>query len=155
MASSRVPFQVSASRLIQAPADRIYGIVADYRTGHPSILPPPFVSLAVEEGGVGAGTRVLVTMRVMGRLQQFRASISEPEPGRRLVEENFGSPRSVTTFTVEPRGDRAANATISTELQVRQGLLGSLERFLIRRFLEPIYVKELTLLASRAAASAA
>jgi len=155
MASSRVPFHVSASRLIDAPAARIYNIVADYKVGHPSILPPPFVSLAVEEGGVGAGTKILVTMRVLGRLQQFRASITEPEPGRRLVEENFGSPPTVTTFIVEPRGDRSANTTISTEIQVRSGVLGGIERFLTRRFLVPIYVKELKLLADRATATAA
>ena len=53
--------------------------------GHPQILPkPPFVSLEVEKGGIGAGTVIRIAMRVLGRLQTFGAVITEPEPGRVL-----------------------------------------------------------------------
>jgi len=42
-------FIVSESLLIEAPAERVYGILADYIVGHPQILPrPPFESLEVE-----------------------------------------------------------------------------------------------------------
>ena len=75
--------QFSASALIQAPAQDVYAIIADYHHGHPQILPqPPFVSLVVEQGGTGAGTVIRVAMRVLGRLQTFGAVITEPEPGR-------------------------------------------------------------------------
>ena len=153
MTSPRVPFTVSESASIAAPARKVYGIIADYRTGHPSILPKPFDRLTVEEGGVGAGTKIHVTMRVFGRMQAFRATISEPEPGRVLVERNVGTtPESVTTFIVDANGDRASTVTISTELHVRRGVLGAVERFMTKRFLKPIYRRELKLLADRAVA---
>ena len=59
---------LSASAVIHAPAADLYAIIADYERGHPRILPkPPFVSLAVEEGGIGAGTVIRVHMRVLPR----------------------------------------------------------------------------------------
>ena len=39
-----------------ASRERGYSILADYREGHASILPPQFTSMVVEQGGVGAGT---------------------------------------------------------------------------------------------------
>ncbi len=141
----------SASALIHAPPQALYAIIADYEHGHPRILPrPPFVSLAVEQGGVGAGTIVRVGMRVLGRLQTFRAVITEPEPGRILVETNDNG--YVTTFTVEPRADgQQAYVTIATEMTGRAGILGALERWLASRLLRPVYVKELEQLAAVAA----
>src|SRR5688500_9099663 len=92
--------QVSASALMHAPPQAVYAIIADYHHGHPQILPkPPFVSLAVEQGGTGAGTVIRVHMRVLGQLHMVRAVVTEPEPGRVLVETNDNG--SVTTFTVE------------------------------------------------------
>jgi hypothetical protein len=95
--------RIAASALIQAPAQQVYAIIADYRNGHPRILPKPyFVSLTVEQGGVGAGTMVTFQMKVMGSWQTFHAVITEPEPGRVLVETD-SSAGTVTTFTVDPR----------------------------------------------------
>src|SRR5687768_1410472 len=43
--------RIEAEAVIDAPAAVAYAIIADYREGHPHILPrPPFVSLDVEEG---------------------------------------------------------------------------------------------------------
>lgn len=141
----------SASALIPAPPQELYAIIADYQHGHPQILPrPPFVSLAVEHGGRGAGTVIRVEMRVLGRLQTFRAVVSEPEPGRVLVETNDNG--YVTTFTVEPRaGGEAACVTIATEMTGRAGVLGSLERWFVTRLMRQVYVKELGQLAAVAA----
>ncbi len=74
---------------MDAPADRVYAIIADYRNGHPHILPKQFRNLTVEQGGVGAGTIIRFEVRVFGQTQHFRAVVSEPEPGRVLVEENL------------------------------------------------------------------
>jgi hypothetical protein len=143
---------ISAAALIPAPPQQVYGIIADYRDGHPHILPKPhFVSLTVEQGGVGAGTVIRFQMRLMGRLQTFRATITEPEPGRVLVETDIQT-GAVTTFTVEPRADaQQAAVTIMTTTPVRAGLLGRLEAWLATRLLRPIYVKELAQLADVAA----
>jgi hypothetical protein len=143
--------QFSASALINAPPQDVYAIIADYQHGHLQILPkPPFVSLEVEQGGTGAGTVIRVQMRVLGRLQSFGAVISEPEPGRVLVETNDTG--YVTTFTVEPRAEgRQAYVTIATTANGRAGLLGALERWFVSRLLGPIYVRELAQLAAVAA----
>ncbi len=146
--------QFSASALIDAPPQQLYALIADYRQGHPLILPkPPFVSLAVEQGGVGAGTVIRVEMRVLGQLQTFRSVVTEPDPGRVLVETNDNG--YVTTFTVDPRSDgRQAYVTIATEMSGRMGILGALERWFVARLLRPVYVKELAQLAAVAAARA-
>ena len=146
--------QFSASALIHAPPQDLYAIIADYEHGHPQILPrPPFVSLAVEQGGTGAGTVIRVQMHVWGRLQTFRAVITEPEPGCILVETNDNG--YVTTFTVEPRArGQQAYVTIATEMTGRAGILGTLERWFVARLLRPVYVKELVQLAAFAATRA-
>ncbi|MBA3947740.1 MAG: SRPBCC family protein [Herpetosiphonaceae bacterium] len=141
----------SSSALIHAPAQVVYGIIADYRHDHPQILPkPPFVSLDVEQGGTGAGTIIRAQMRVLGRLQVFHAVVSEPEPGRVLVETNDNG--YVTSFTVEPRTDgQQSYVTIATEMTGRAGLLGALEGWFVTRLLRPVYVKELEKLEALAA----
>src|SRR5262245_63172425 len=95
---------VSVQSEIGVPADRAYAIIADYRDGHPQIIPrPPFVDLVVEEGGIGAGTMIRFRIRSFGSTRTMRSAIAEPEPGRILVESDPEG-RVVTTFTVEPVG---------------------------------------------------
>jgi hypothetical protein len=139
---------------VPAPPRRVYAVIADYRAGHPNILPPEFSDMVVEQGGVGAGTVVRFKLRVLGRKQTFRAAITEPEPGRVLVETDLDSNGAVTTFTVEPdsAGERS-RVTITTELSVRGGFLGAIERFLSTRLLRPLYVRELGKLTSFATAA--
>lgn len=139
--------RVSASALIPAPAEKVYGILADYHNGHPRILPKPyFTSLEVVEGGTGAGTVVAFSMRLMGRPQHFRATVSEPQPGRVLVETNDTG--AETRFTVDPQPDGQCRVTIATETTVRDGIAGKVEGWITHRLLHPIYVKELAQLAA-------
>jgi hypothetical protein len=136
--------KVTAEAELIAPADQIYQILADYRHGHPRILPrPPFASLEVEEGGVGSGTVIRFTMRLMGRSEVLRGVITEPEQGRVLVE-TYPETGTVTTFTVDPLGDRQhSRVQISTELEIRGGILGKLQRALITQYLRATYKREL------------
>jgi hypothetical protein len=147
-----IPYEIAASKLIDAPAKKIYDILADYRHGHPLVLPKPyFVSLQVEQGGVGAGTIVRFQMKVLGRVQDFRAAISEPEPDRVLVETNDGT-GVVTKFIVDPRNSgKSAFVTIVTTTPVRDGWAGKVEGWMTKQLLYPIYVKELEQLAQVAA----
>ena len=139
---------VSASKLIFAPARKVYDIIADYRDGHPRILPKPyFVSIHVEEGGYGAGTVIHFQMQLMGRIQSFHSIITEPEPRRILVETDRNT-GAVTTFTVEPRSDgQATFVTIATTTTVPDGVAGKVQGWLTNRLLRPIYEKELDQLA--------
>ena len=140
--------EITASALINAPAKLIYRIIADYKNGHPHILPKPyFVSLQVEQGGMGSGTVVSFQMKLMGKLQNFHATISEPEPGRVLVETNDGDDGAVTTFIVDPRGDDQAHVTIKTKTKTHNGFLGKVEGWMTTHLLRPIYIKELQQLA--------
>ena len=139
---------ISASAIIPARRERVYSIIANYKEGHPRIVPKQFSGMVVEQGGVGAGTVIRFEMSVFGRKQKFRAAITEPEPGRVLVETDLDSNGAVTTFTVDPGTAPAdSRVTISTLLPVRGGLLGMVEKTLSTLLLRPIYVQELANLA--------
>jgi len=144
--------QVSASAVINAPARQVYTILADYHAGHPRILPRQyFSSLEVEQGGVGAGTVLRFQMRAGGTTRTFHAEVTEPEPGRVLVEtnrvENDPASQSVTTFTVDPiKGEAQTEVTISTTLSVANWLEGLFTKMFLRR----VYAQELKQIATLA-----
>ncbi len=139
---------ISASATIPARRERVYSLIANYRDGHQRILPRQFRDLVVEQGGVGAGTVIRFQMTFFGRTQNFRTSITEPEPGRMLVETYLEPAGTVTTFTVDPGTAPAdSRVTISTEIPVRAGVLGFIEKTLATLLLRPIYQQELTNLA--------
>lgn len=134
--------------IIDARPEDVYAVIADYHTGHPAILPKPeFTDLTVEEGGRGAGTVIRFGMNVMGRTREFRAVVSEPEPGRVLVE-TYPESASKTTFTVEPlAGGQQSKVTIATDQPASPGLMGMIEKLTTPPFLRNIYKKELRQLA--------
>jgi|SRR4026207_259591 hypothetical protein len=140
---------LSASKLISSPAQRVYELIADYRNGHPRILPKPyFVSLDVEQGGYGAGTIINFQMQLMGRIQSFHSTITEPEPGHILVETDMNT-GAFTTFTVDPRlGGQEAFVTIATTTNIPDGIVGKIQGWLTSQLLRPIYLKELDQLAA-------
>ena len=54
----------------------------------------------------------------------------------------------VTTFIIEPReAGRQAQVTITTDTQVRDGIVGKAQGWMTTRLLRPIYIKELEQLA--------
>lgn len=137
---------ITTTRRIAAPADVAYGIIADYRDGHPRIIPPRwFRNLRVESGGVGQGTVIRFEIRAFGTTQQARGQVTEPVPGRELVETYDDGVK--TSFTVVPAEDgRAADVTILTEMKSKGGLLGIVERAMHRSFLTKAFAEELQLL---------
>ncbi len=149
-------YGVSAAKVISSSADRIYRVIADYEEGHPLILPrPPFVSMDVVRGGFGAGTEIVLKMRVLGKTKSLHGVVSEPTPGR-VIAERYTGANMTTTFTLEPRADdTATTVTIATDMQVRSGLRGVIERWLATRLLYPVYRRELDQLARVLAASPA
>jgi len=89
-----------------------------------------------------------------GRTTASRAEITEPEPGRVLVE-TIPEASLVTTFVVEPGANPAESVvTIRTEMPVRGGMAGTIEKFLTTRLLRPVYAQELRLLEEAAAGPA-
>lgn len=136
-------FNISASAIIPTQAQHVYGIIADYRNGHPHIIPPKyFRNLVVEEGGIGAGTKIRFEMIMFGKAQQAQSVITEPEPGRVLVESTTDG-MAVTSFIVDPVEDgKASKVTISTEMKSMGFVANALIKFLFKR----IYREELALL---------
>ena len=89
-------------------------------------------------------------MRMLGRNWTFRAVVTEPEPGRCLIETNDTG--HVTTFSVEPGAEGGGTrVTIATDL-VRHGAAARIERWLSARLLRPVYERELGLLRKEATA---
>ena len=143
---------ISVSKLISVPAQTAYRLIADYREGHPRILPKPyFLSLDVEKGGYGEGTVIHFQMKVMGRVLSFHSVITEPTPGRVLVETDLNT-GAVTTFMVEPHQEgKQSFVTISTTINVPDGIAGKIQGWLTTQLLRPIYLKEIEQLAAVAA----
>ena len=137
----------TATRIINAPAKTIYNIIADYRNGHPHILPKEyFLSMDVEEGGFGAGTIVNFEMRLLGQTKSFRSIITEPEPGRLLVETDVKT-SIPTSFHIEPAaGGHQTRLTIATELKGQTVVEG----FIAKLLLQKVYHQELELVAKKA-----
>jgi hypothetical protein len=140
--------RAAATRLIDARPERVYRMLADYHTEHPSILPKPyFASLVVERGGIGAGTVVRVGMRVMGMQQELVMRVTEPVPGEVLQEEDPDA-GVTTTFTVIPaNGGTCSLLEIASVWSPKPGLRGLAERMLNPPITRRIYSKELDLIA--------
>ena len=148
MQNTSATHTVTASAIIPARRERVYALLANYRDGHPRILPKQFSELTVDSGGVGAGTVIRFQMNLLGRKQSFHAVISEPEPGRVLVEAYSEPAGTVTTFTVDPGTAPAdSKVTITTEMPVRSGILGAIERKFSTLLLRPVFEQELVNLA--------
>lgn len=141
-------FEVSLTRRIEARPEQVYGVFADYREAHPKVLPPSFFTgLTVEEGGYGAGTKLVVHGKFGGRTRSLRGVVTEPEPGRLLVE-SYPDDHTVTSFLVEPEdGGAASRVTLTSAFPRRRGPAGWIERVVVRRLLRRVYAEELALVA--------
>jgi uncharacterized protein YndB with AHSA1/START domain len=133
----------SAERDIDAPADKVYGYLADMHQ-HQRFLPPAFSDFQVEQGGVGAGTVTRFKITAGGRTRSYRMQVSEPVPGKTLVETDTGS-SLVTTFNVTPQ-DGKSLVKITTSWDGASGIGGFFERTFAPRALRRLYLDELDLL---------
>jgi hypothetical protein len=131
----------SAQGMVNAPADQVYGYIADMREHHPNFLPPAFTDFQVESGGVGAGTVARFTVTAGGRSRPYRMTVAEPEPGRILTESDSGS-SLVTRFTVTPDGE-TSRVEITSTWQGAGGIGGFFERLFAPRAMRGIYEDEI------------
>jgi uncharacterized protein YndB with AHSA1/START domain len=140
--------EASAERVIDAPADEVYSYLADMHA-HQRFLPPAYSDFQIEEGGVGEGTVTRFKITAGGRVRDYRMRVTEPTPGRTLVETDTGS-SLVTTFTVEPR-DAKSLVRIATNWDGAAGIGGFFERAFAPRALNRLYLDELARLNTYAA----
>jgi uncharacterized protein YndB with AHSA1/START domain len=132
--------QASAERTIDAPADAVYGYLADMHQ-HPRFLPPAFSDFQVVEGGVGAGTVTTFAVTAGGRTRNYRMNVTEPAPGRTLVESDANS-SLVTTFSVEPQGGKSL-VRIHTSWDGAGGIGGFFEKTFAPGAMRRLYLDEL------------
>jgi hypothetical protein len=129
---------------IDAPPAEVYAIFADYRTSHPQVLPKPyFGDLVVEQGGQGAGTVFRTSLTVMGRSVDYHMEVTEPEPGRVLMEtdKKLGV---ATRFIIEPLdGGKRSQVTLATDWTPSSGVMGWLEKLTTPGFMRKLYETEL------------
>jgi hypothetical protein len=133
--------RVSAEGRVEAPAETVFGYLADMRGHRPRFLPPAFSGFQVESGGVGAGTITRFTVNAGGHRRVYRMRVTEPEPGRVLVESDTNS-SLVTTTTVTPDGS-ASRVRISTTWDGAAGAGGFFERLFAPRVMQGIYADAL------------
>lgn len=141
--------RITAERVLDAPAEVVYRCLADYEHHHrpEGFLPPSFSDFRVERGGYGAGTVISYRTTLGGAVRAMTAEVSEPEPGRVLVE---SGPGAKTIFSVDPVGEQS-RVRFHTILEDR-GLQGVLMRLVGPRLLLPLYYDELRRLEQRARA---
>jgi polyketide cyclase/dehydrase/lipid transport protein len=140
---------VETSYVIDARPEEIYAVVSDYHVGHPAILPRQyFTELIVEQGGQGAGTILRGSVKVFGMEYPFHQLVSEPEPGRVLVETDIETGQ-VTGWRFEPLADGAkTRVTIYSDFPPSPGIMGLMERLTKPAIVRDIYKKELGQLAN-------
>jgi len=138
-----------AASVLDARPEDVYATIADYQHGHPNILPKEHIyDLKVEQGGYGAGTIIRFKFKVLGVAQSFHQRISEPEPGRVLVEQDIDAPQHITTtFTVTPvEQAQKSHVEIATTMDASPGLAGLVESIVVPLVNLSVYRKELKLL---------
>jgi hypothetical protein len=134
--------EVSAT--IDAPPAEVYALFADYRNAHPKVLPKPtFGDLVVEQGGTGAGTVFRTSITVMGRTINYHMEVTEPEPGRVLVETD--KKLGVTSsFIIDPLdGGKRSHVTLATDWTPSAGVMGWVEKMTTPGFMRKLYETEL------------
>jgi hypothetical protein len=137
----------SASRVINAKPEALYAVIADYKVGHPAILPKPyFTGLEVEKGGVGEGTLMRTKMKVFGREYEYHHLASEPEPGRVLVETDINTGQ-FSRFTVDPISPTQTRVTIEAVTPASPGFAGVMEKLVQPIISRRIFKQELQNLA--------
>jgi uncharacterized protein YndB with AHSA1/START domain len=132
---------IVAERRLAAPPELVYLCLANYRDHHrpDGFLPPAFTDFAITRGGIGDGTQASWTVTTGGRPRHIAATITEPEPGRVLLETADGLG---TTFTVDPA---PGGATVRFETVIDDpGISGVLTRLFAERLVRPVYEDELT-----------
>jgi hypothetical protein len=140
------------SEVLNARPQDVYELLVDYVESHPKILPPQFREIKVLKGGRGAGTVFTTTVKVMGTTQTFTMDVTEPEPGRLLVETDKA--QGVTTsFKIEPAdAGRKTRLTIATDSAASLGFAGFMEKLMTPPVQRRIYKQEMKLIANYLAA---
>ncbi|MFD9893975.1 SRPBCC family protein [Amycolatopsis sp. NPDC059027] len=127
----------TAERTIDAPAEKVRELVADYAETRPKLLTEHYRDYEVTVGGVGAGTQASWKLQATSkRVRNVAATVTEPKPGT-LVETDANS-SMVTTWTVTEAGERSV-VRIQTSWDGAGGIGGFFEKTFAPGGLQRIY----------------
>lgn len=134
-------YEVTVERRFHAPPERVYNLIVDMEE-HRRILPRPFESLEVLEGGKGEGTVFRMTINVMGSRSSLVMTVSEPEPGR-VVQEQDPSAGVTTIWKLIPESGNGCSLRLTSQFPNKPGLSGWAERLTTTWMIRSIYKREL------------
>jgi hypothetical protein len=137
-----------ASKVVDAPPERVLGFLRDYREARPRILTENYTAYRVEQGGHGGGTVIGYHMAAGGRERDYRLAVEEDGGG--LVERDQLS-SFVSRWTVAPAG-AGAQVTLEASWQGAGGIGGVFEGIFAPIGLRRIYGQMLDKLAAAVSA---
>src|SRR6059036_695272 len=92
---------VELERTVDAPMERVWALLRDYRVARPRLLTEHFSDYGVHERGQGAGTVIAYRLRVGRHQAEHMVAVAEPVPGRMLRERARDS-AWLCTWTLTP-----------------------------------------------------
>ena len=131
---------VAVERDIDAPPDRVYQYIADYKQHHDKWLPPEYSNYQVQNTG-SAETTVSYHLKTGSRERDYHMQVNKADSGRVVTERDTTS-SLVKTFTVEPASG-GSRVRIETRWQGSGGVGGFFERTFAPRVLSALYAVEL------------
>jgi hypothetical protein len=94
---------VQVERTVDAPIQRVWVVLRDYRAARPRMLTEPFADYAVQQQD-GERTVIDYRLRVGRHQRRYTSAVEEPMAGRQLRERALHS-ALVITWTLTPGGD--------------------------------------------------
>lgn len=135
-------YEVTVKCTIDATHTKVYNIVIDMEE-HRRILPKQFESLDVLKGGKGTGTVFRLNMNVMGNRSSLEMVLTEPEPGRVVLERDEKAGITTTWKLTPIEGSDRCLIELTSEFQSKPGIAGMLERLIFKPVIRSIYRQEL------------
>jgi len=133
--------KAESSAKIHTPSQTLYQFIADYKYGHPSILPEKhFSDFAVEKGGYGKDTVVCFRFTLAGNSRKMRVIVDEPIPGKLITETELET-GILTSFLFEPVGDDMTILKITSEWK-KEGFMGLIEKIFVPIMMKKVFEKQ-------------
>ena len=134
-----------ATKVLDAPPERVLDFLGDYRQGRPKILTDNYSNYRVEQGGDGAGTVIAYHFAAGGRERDYRLHVEDSDGGGFRERDEFSS--FVSTWRVAPDG-AGSSVTVEASWQGAGGIGGFFERAFAPLGLRRIYGEVLERLAA-------